>query len=107
MRARTRVPTPLTPTHARAHCNTQWLVGRLVSWLAGCFVGWLDARTVQRLSGYDPRNQLEYLEDMFGILALKIRASAARIKEDMKQAGGLAGGRFRGRAGEGGVEGGG
>jgi hypothetical protein len=36
---------------------------------------------------YSASNQLEYLEDQFQIVALKIRASAARMKEDMKRAG--------------------
>jgi hypothetical protein len=40
-----------------------------------------------KLGPYSASNQLEYLEDQFQIVALKIRASAARMKEDMKRAG--------------------
>lgn len=36
---------------------------------------------------YSPDNQLEYLEDRFQVVALAIRASGARVKDQMKEAG--------------------
>ncbi|KAJ0393396.1 hypothetical protein P43SY_005410 [Pythium insidiosum] len=39
------------------------------------------------LTPYDPENQLEYLEDRFQVVAYAIRASGARVKDQMKEAG--------------------
>nr|CCA15809.1 conserved hypothetical protein [Albugo laibachii Nc14] len=39
------------------------------------------------LEPYNPSNQLEYLEDRFQIVAFAIRASGARVKDQMKEAG--------------------
>ncbi|KDO29881.1 hypothetical protein SPRG_04948 [Saprolegnia parasitica CBS 223.65] len=36
---------------------------------------------------YSPENQLEYLEDRFQVVAFAIRASGARVKDQMKEAG--------------------
>ncbi|ETV84493.1 hypothetical protein, variant [Aphanomyces astaci] len=36
---------------------------------------------------YNPHNQLEYLEDRFQVVAFAIRASGARVKDQMKEAG--------------------
>lgn len=36
---------------------------------------------------YNPANQLEYLEDRFQVVAFAIRASGARVKDQMKEAG--------------------
>ncbi|RHY56395.1 hypothetical protein DYB30_002202 [Aphanomyces astaci] len=36
---------------------------------------------------YNPDNQLEYLEDRFQVVAFAIRASGARVKDQMKEAG--------------------
>lgn len=36
---------------------------------------------------YNPSNQLEYLEDRFQVVAFAIRASGARVKDQMKEAG--------------------
>ncbi|CAI5705672.1 hypothetical protein KXD40_000820 [Peronospora effusa] len=39
------------------------------------------------LKPYSPENQLEYLEDRFQVVAFAIRASGARVKDQMKEAG--------------------
>lgn len=39
------------------------------------------------LKPYTPENQLEYLEDRFQVVAFAIRASGARVKDQMKEAG--------------------
>lgn len=39
------------------------------------------------LKPYNPTNQLEYLEDRFQVVAFAIRASGARVKDQMKEAG--------------------
>ncbi|TYZ67926.1 hypothetical protein PybrP1_012466 [[Pythium] brassicae (nom. inval.)] len=39
------------------------------------------------LKPYNPANQLEYLEDRFQVVAFAIRASGARVKDQMKEAG--------------------
>ncbi|CEG40076.1 aaa domain containing protein [Plasmopara halstedii] len=39
------------------------------------------------LKAYSPENQLEYLEDRFQVVAFAIRASGARVKDQMKEAG--------------------
>lgn len=39
------------------------------------------------LQPYNPANQLEYLEDRFQVVAFAIRASGARVKDQMKEAG--------------------
>lgn len=39
------------------------------------------------LKAYSPKNQLEYLEDRFQVVAFAIRASGARVKDQMKEAG--------------------
>ncbi|TMW61087.1 hypothetical protein Poli38472_014548 [Pythium oligandrum] len=39
------------------------------------------------LKPYNPTNQLEYLEDRFQVVAYAIRASGARVKDQMKEAG--------------------
>lgn len=39
------------------------------------------------LKPYNPDNQLEYLEDRFQVVAYAIRASGARVKDQMKEAG--------------------
>ncbi|CAH0482292.1 unnamed protein product [Peronospora belbahrii] len=39
------------------------------------------------LKPYSPDNQLEYLEDRFQVVAFAIRASGARVKDQMKEAG--------------------
>ncbi|DAZ96137.1 TPA: hypothetical protein N0F65_008716 [Lagenidium giganteum] len=39
------------------------------------------------LKPYNPSNQLDYLEDRFQVVAFAIRASGARVKDQMKEAG--------------------
>lgn len=39
------------------------------------------------LTPYNPTNQLEYLEERFQVVAFAIRASGARVKDQMKEAG--------------------
>ncbi|GLE02341.1 hypothetical protein PINS_up018267 [Pythium insidiosum] len=43
--------------------------------------------SASELTPYDPQNQLEYLEDRFQVVAYAIRASGARVKDQMKEAG--------------------
>lgn len=43
--------------------------------------------TKQEFTAYSPENQLDYLEDRFQVVAFAIRASGARVKDQMKAAG--------------------